>query len=255
MKITKKLIFGVLLCSLTFICLSISVYAEDFIALIQKNNAEATFGYTRWVEKFEKEGSYSKPVYPDEYGGSYIDDNGKLVVLYVNDDTTSKLTRKNDLCKATGIQDVKIDSVEYSYNDLLNTSDIIGDFILNQYENQSTLKRLNEKENTMIDVEVVQSAIDTKNNTVVVWMSDISDEAIEAFRKNISDEPYLTFKLAEGRPVLEASYRSEGGWVNGDGVNSGASIGFPEKYGELSGFVTAYHCTNSGTNTINETER
>lgn len=207
MKITKKLIFGVLLCSLTFICLSISVYAEDFTVLIQKNNAEATIGYTRWIEKFEKEGSCSKPVYPDEYGGSYIDENGQFVVLYANDGTVSKskFARKEDLYKATGIQNVEIDNVEYSYNDLLNTSGIIGDFISNQYENQSTLKRLDEKENTMIDVEVVQSAIDTKNNTVVVWMSDISDEAIEAFRKNISDEPYLTFKLAEGRPVLDAS--------------------------------------------------
>lgn len=254
MKKIRKRVCTLLLCLLVFTYFNVGAYSGEIAASTrEQNNAEATQGYTRLVESFDRDGLPTEPSYPENYGGAYIDESGKLVVLYVDNIAQNsslkeepKQLARQQVCNITELQDVDINCVEYSYNELLTANNKIGDYIKVQYGSQSELKKETHSD-TRTDFEVVQSAIDTKNNAVVIWMNDLSYEAIQAFRESVCDEPFLVFKLATEWSVdVQASYKSGSGWVNGDG-----SIGFPAKRGTRSGFVTAYHCANSGVNSIN----
>ena len=254
---------------LIVICLSVAMIfvgtvgasAESISnATYLQNNYEATTGYTRMLETFDINGITADPSYPQEYGGAYINDQGNLVVQYVETssddavvmqqgaDSVSEAQAFSDtVYEVTGLQTVLIEKVNYSYNELVETNNFIGSHITKLISSENELSTLQNTTESSFKGEIVQSAIDAKNNSVVVWLDDISQECIEDFRENICDEPYLTFKLAIGRPILESNYESGEGWVNGIG-----SIGFPANYGSYSGFVTAWHCSEAGTNYIND---
>lgn len=137
--------------------------------------------------------------------------------------------------------------VRYSFNDLLAANNVIDSFIPKLDAETGKLRELPEEKASLFKGEVVQTCVDSKNNRVIVWLDDISQESINDFYKNISDAPFLKFELApKSRPKFQTSYKSGEGWVNGIG-----SIGFPATFGSETGFVTAYHCTVSGVNTIN----
>lgn len=251
MKMMKRVLTTVLCVAMLFMC-SVGASAENLSAeAIRQRNYESTAGYTKLFETFELSGSTANPDYPEEYGGAYIDDGGNLVVQRVEASTKMTLGAtmftKASLSELTGLQTVKIETVEYSYNQLVVANNAIGKHIAKLSDANAVNVEARNSEAGMFKGEIVQSAIDAKNNKVVVWLDDISNGSVEAFRKEIYDAPYLSFKLAlDERPTYQTAYESGEGWVNGLG-----SIGFPARFGSYTGFVTAWHCTTSGTNTIN----
>ena len=251
MKMMKR-VFSIVLCFAMLSVCSVGASAESLSAnAIMQRNYESTDGYTKLFETFELNGSTANPAYPEAYGGAYIDDSGNLVVQSV--ESSANMAREatiftnESLSEVTGLQTVEIETVEYSYNQLVIANNEIGEHITKVTEAGAVSGEVKKSEVGTFKGEIVQTAIDAKNNTVVVWLDDISADSIESFRKEIYDAPYLTFELAvDERPTYQTAYEAGGGLVNSIG-----SIGFPATFGSYSGFVTAWHCSKTGTNYIN----
>ena len=254
MKMMKRVLVATLSVAMLFVCTVGTSAVSLSVEAIKQRNYESTDGYTKLFETFELNGSTANPAYPEEYGGAYIDDSGILVVQSVEQSANmsrgATMFTKASLSEVTGLQTVKTATVEYSYNQLVTANNAIGAHITKGTEASAASGVERIAEGKTFTGEIVQTAIDAKNNTVVVWLDDISADSIKAFREEIYDAPYLAFELAsEERPTYQTAYESGKGWVNDIG-----SIGFPATFGSYSGFVTAWHCTTSGTNYINDQE-
>ena len=250
MKILRKVLAVVLSVAMVFLGTIGTCAKEISDAVHAKRNAEATIGYTKLMDYFGTRGITIDPVYPDEYGGAYIDSNDNLVVQVVEkantDDGDFSFERLSEI---TGLQTFKIQEVKYSFNELIKARNDVGSFIPKIDLETGKLKDLPQEKASLYQSEIVETSIDQKNNSVVVLMDDISRESTDEFREIVSNAPFLKFEVAsEERPALQSSYSSGSGWLNPDTTKG--SIGFPATYGTHSGFVTAYHCTVGGMNTI-----
>ena len=260
MKVLRSVLAVILCISMLFFGIIGVCAVEISEAVHSERNWESALGYARMVESFGQNEITGEPIYPETYGGAYIDSNDVLVVQYVeNVDNSEEILQKetdkqfsvSKVSEITGLSTVKTQPVQYSFNELVTANDIIGSFIPKLDAVTGKLKKLPTEKASLYEGEVVQTGIDPKNNRVVVWLADVSQESIDEFYKNISDAPFLEFRLApEERPTFQVSYRSGEGSVNSD-IQINGSIGFPATYGSETGFVTAWHCTTGGNNTIN----
>jgi streptogrisin B len=243
MKITKKVLVALLGIAMLFsFSLTVSVFG-DAASGYEKNNYEATTGFSKLFESFDLDGLTAIPSYPQTYGGAYINDEGNLVIQYTADDK-ALYSSKTWLRGITGLQEINVEQVEFSYNELVEANNIIGEYIANELSESFDKKQI--PADSLFKGDIVQSAIDAKNNAVVIWLDDVSILNIDIFRKTIVDKPFLKFILsAKERPCFQTTYKSGEGWIGG------GSIGFPATYNSYSGIVTAQHCTSSGTNYIN----
>lgn len=242
MKPSKKILAILISIAMIFCFTSIGI-AEDAISAYERNSNEATNGYSKLFESFGLEGLTAIPSYPQAYGGAYIDDNGNLVVQYVGN-KASGFHSRNDLQEITSLTSLTTEQVEFSYNELVSANNAIGEYIVNNQDSALEPKQI--PVSSSFKGGIFKSAIDAKNNAVIVWLEDISDSNIEAFRKTIFDAPFLKFMLAsKERPTLETTYKSGDGWIGG------GSIGFPATYNSYTGLVTANHASSAGTNYIN----
>lgn len=80
---------------------SLAKYDSYFLA----QNENSYLSYEKLIESFEDKET-SETVYPDYYGGSYIDDNGKLVIYVTGTDDVSQNIRQ-----AIGMDDFLIKSL------------------------------------------------------------------------------------------------------------------------------------------------
>ena len=153
-----------------------------------ENNYAATAGYTKLFESFDMEGAGAEPTYPEDYGGAYIDENGHLVIQYVEDDDKITLSSKaatvsqmrNELKAITELDNISVEKVEYSYNDLLTVKNQISDYIKFDHMGGQSEKQL--PIDSSFNGAIVQTAINTKYNRIIVWLEDISENNIKAFR-------------------------------------------------------------------------
>ena len=167
---------------------------------MREKNSEATAGFTKLFESFGLEGLTALPSYPQTYGGAYIDDKGDLVVQYTADDQ-AVYSSKAELRRITGLQSVNTEQVDFSYNELVTANNAIGEYIVHVNESLDT-KPI--PADSPFEGEIVETAIDPRNNAVVVWLEDASAANIDAFRETIFDAPYLRFMPApEGELRLE----------------------------------------------------
>ena len=244
-----------------FICivllLPLGVSAEGIeptedITREELRNYESTQGYSKLFESFELIENTADPSFPELYGGAYINDSGTLVIQTVENrlvtEKEKKLFEMNSLCAVTELQEIKIEKVNYSYNELLTTNNELSAIILDGTVYDLDTAKEERVNRNLLGYEIVMCGIDAKNNAVVVWLSDTSKETIQSFREEVIDAPYLDFKLAsKERPRLEIAYESGGGNING------GSIGFPATSGSYTGFVTAWHCSVAGKNYLGAT--
>jgi len=196
--------------------------------------------------------------YPDYYGGMYLNDDGNLVFLIVDGmrgEVSSSLARSSD---------VIIEYVEFSHNELSHIQEVIVDFWVANWDDQNNSVAQNI--NTVIP--------DIINSVVTVYLSDISEEQIETFRKTVIDHTALVFTDApfdfafdiesnENVDLSSVYYDDQDSyietleevgarnipapWVIHPGsrvensVGSGRSIGYRARRGNEIGFVTAAH--------------
>lgn len=113
-------------------------------------------------------------IYPENYGGNYLDKNGDFVVLIVEGQETKGL----DYVPKGAV----IKTCKYSYNELLNILE--------------TLKCYKLTDNREIYNNFLVFYIDDKLNRVIVELTDTSSSAKQAFRENVSNSDAIIFVKA-----------------------------------------------------------
>jgi len=127
--------------------------------------------------------------YPDYYGGSYMNENGYLVIQI-----TEPLSECGEIIQEIAKQEhILFESVKTSYKELLQTMDELNAYFLDDERE--------DKDN------VIAFGIDEKYNEVFVELEKCHFDSIQQFKNNICNLDYLSFK--EGiRLKIEATTRA-----------------------------------------------
>lgn len=119
-------------------------------------------------------------LYPENYGGSYLDKNGNFVVLIVEGRETDNL---NFVPKGAVTK-----SCKYSYNELLNVIEVLKEYKLS--------------DNRDIYNNFLVFYIDDKLNRIIVELTDFSLNAQQAFKENVSNSDAIIFVKASTEKEL-----------------------------------------------------
>lgn len=199
-----------------------NVKLDEKAILMFTNNLNSSFySLTRSGE--------TEPVYPDYFGGIYVDDNRDIIVLSKNDDASIFL----DLTNRMATDCYKVKECDYSYNELQSIFEEITELWLNPNNN-----------NLFKAVSLVSFGINDVTNRVQIDLLDCSDANIQKFKQTIKDSPMLSFEKANGKIELTVDITPGNRIENSKG--SGASIGYRAMKAGVPGFLTVGHFVNKG---------
>ncbi len=156
--------------------MSMEEMEELATSLLQQGGVDA---YDKLTSSFSSASSGGEKAYPDYYGGSYINDDGCLVVEVVKGYETPKLSD----------EDVIYEDCTYSYNDLLAIMEVLNTYKLTQ-DNAIT-----DNFNTF--------GISDCENRVFVMLDDLSETTIQQFKENVCDSDAILFGQGIGLAVME----------------------------------------------------
>lgn len=122
-------------------------------------------------------------LYPDYYGGSFIDNSGTFVIAV----TANREESRERLSKVLGSDDFKIEVVQYSYRQMMQVMDKIDEFLVN--------KSIPEDHPVM--VHFAGAYPDVMINRVKVIFTEVNDQVINRFKKDISNSPLVVFEKGE----------------------------------------------------------
>lgn len=183
---------------------------------------------------------------PSYFGGSYCDSDDNLIVLIKNSDKKGM----EDIYRRIGKHDyLKFKRCTYSLQELRILKRKLSDI----YIKDETLRK-NLKWNSV--------GINVETNRIVVFLEDISTEAINEFKRLVSDSPMITFEEmqdAENLSYIIVDSIADDGFVTratnavtnihlGSSISTSGnqyiaygSVGFRAMRGSDHGFVTAAH--------------
>lgn len=121
-------------------------------------------------------------IYPDYYGGCFINDQKQLVVLVTDENGQAQIKSMTE-----NAGNLVLKPCKFSYNQLKQAMDELNDYQTkndNDISNNFLLYYLSESQ-----------------NAVIVEMQECTPEKIEEFKKNVSDSPAIQFKQAKGKPI------------------------------------------------------
>ncbi|EHL06573.1 hypothetical protein HMPREF0322_02622 [Desulfitobacterium hafniense DP7] len=199
---------------------SLSKYDSAFLAK-QEN---AYLNYEKLIKSFNIAKSVNS-VYPEYYGGSYIDDNGDLVI-YVKGEGILKDSSLQNISQVLERKDFIIKNAKYSYNELNSVMDTLNDFKLN-----------NSKDAIANNFNIYW--LSDRDNNIVVELNEMNEEQIELFKKQVIDSPIITFEKSSGTPVKEVDVNP--GQKISSASNVDGSMGYRAKKDGVVGLVTAGH--------------
>ena len=173
---------------------SFSLYPDDFCLweyLVSVHGAERMYNQSRSLDILQglhesfphiRAGRIS---YPPFYGGSYLDDNGNLVILVVSSAMLdSDDTHLEAFLHELSINEVTVRQVEFAYRDLIATSTILRGLI------SDSSHVINQLVNTWYS--------DIMNNRLAVELHELSEEKIALFRSEVYDSPIIIFRESRG---------------------------------------------------------
>ena len=195
MKTIPIFVFFSLACcvSVTYSCASSSnssknlYYLDEDSTNLQQNSsngeAEALAAWNRLMDTLGCSRNVSDSIeYPDYYGGSYID-KGELVVL-----SPIRFLGKDNYDAVLGRGNYRLEGCDYSYKELVNVMSIIDKYKLENKESSVS--------NNFYSYEISE-----KDNRVIVYLQEYSDEAIASFKNEVINSPIIEFLRALGVPV------------------------------------------------------
>lgn len=275
MKLYFKLIL-ILLISSVLLCLPFLVNAteQNKPSLIISNQFESAKQNNKIIESFKKTIMSKRETYdlenmelsyPDSYGGSYLDNDGKLVVLVNGNDDNFK----QKLRTVTLNDNLQFKKAEYSYAELTG---LINQVISYQeaYYKSSTLTSSYD-----IAIDIIDCKLDDINNKVVVGIKNLDNNKRKLFNENISNSDAIILQNQNATPIISENdiildntatdklYEYSNKVLStsivlqpGMGIHSNNgreySIGFPVRRtisnGYQYGFVTAGHFMDVGNN-------
>ncbi|MCL2566330.1 MAG: S1 family peptidase [Defluviitaleaceae bacterium] len=199
-------------------------------------------------------------IFPADFGGAFIDSNGKLNLLVVGTGADN-FSGSNSFFTINQRDDsLIVGEARFSYNELREVMKTLNDLIPRKFESVLAVGNV-----TSLYVDVI-------NNRVVVNLVDFSDEMIELFRNSVFDSPVLSFGQSERMGEMPipheelyasdepAAYFSEDMesrntvWIspgspdrpitvrrNGQPISGSFAIGYLASMGTTRGFVTVAH--------------
>lgn len=159
-------------------------------------------------------------VYPDYYGGGYLDTDGNVVVLVKGD----RNKYVSEFQRRTLSSNVVVKECLYSYNELVHFNELLTEKFMN--------------ESLREELHWTSVGIDTEANKVIVGIVGCTEQAIAKFKSLVLDSDVVTFKEG-GEGVLDSSIDLGG---NISYLSAGGSLGYRARGSGGSGFVTAGHC-------------
>lgn len=173
--------------------------------------------------------SGNKIVYPEYYGGAYINNEDKLVVL-----TKKNADFSREASLFTNNNTIVTKECDYSYNELLQLSASIFEQKKNQLNKNVTdnYNRVSVREDL---------------NRIAVYLLEYSEEKINEFKSTISNSPAIIFR--QGQEESEQSKTLNPGQYICSPTDD-ISVGYRAKRNNIPGFVTAAHGIASNSNDI-----
>lgn len=227
LSLTFMLFFGLVVSSCSSEDDVLQKENNELPSITRKNNAKAHEVGMRLLESFgmTKTRSLSVSDYPDYYGGSYINEDGKLVVFLKGEIENTKAT----LIKLIGDKDVTYIKGNYSYTELNNALTKITLFIESNKDSQ-TAKNI--KYYYLNDFE----------NNVVVELNKANEMGIKEFKTEVMNFPGIVFKQCTKE--FKNHSLSPGSTIGTP--NGVASMGYRATRFNAKGFVTAGHAYDTG---------
>lgn len=234
----KKLIFAFLLASVITGCSSDGLLDEGAssanTAILENFDSQTDFKKEARVlgdnldHSFESSMTKSGEIlYPDYYGGSYINEKGKLVVLVVGDTAQYR----SNILSRTRSNNFELIQCDYSYNKLLNVINNLNSY----FETQEGIKVFH-------DLSINAFGLLDNKNRIFVNIRNLTSEKINKFKTHISDTTALLFQDGdyEGKAQTSELHPGDPLYTALNGINGG-TIGYRVKSGSVVGFVTCGH--------------
>src|SRR5690554_1278765 len=122
-------------------------------------------------------------LYPAYYGGSFIDNRGTFVIAV----TGNPEANRQRLVEVLGTEDFNVETVQYSYRQMMQVMDQVDAFLFNASipEDHPVLTRF------------AGAYPDVMDNRVKVILTTVDQEAIRAFKRDVSDSPMVVFEQGE----------------------------------------------------------
>lgn len=216
-------------------CASVStkVSTQNELSSQVNTEAKALETHAKLIEGFKRTAAHdSATIYPDYYGGCFINDQKQLVVLTTNESGQAQI--KSMTANASNLI---FKPCEFSYNYLNQVMDDLADHMI---------KNKDYKAINFIHCYLLDSA-----NVVVVELLEYSPAKIEEFKRNVSDSPAIRFESAEDdQPVgiLQENAKVERditelypGFGISNSINAHGTIGYRVTCNNAIGFMTARH--------------
>jgi streptogrisin B len=218
----KKTILKLALPMLTAVVICLPLSFTDAEAAESKSALQ----YDKLMDSFEKTET-DELIYPDYYGGAYINDNGNLVVCAVAENAKEQKAALKSIQEDVGSSDFEVKYVTYSYNALEEMMELLNEYKQNNPDSQITKNSFGHY-------------LSDRDNTIVVELSDVNDEMISLFQKEVTDSPMITFVNSGGQGVNCATPNSERG-INNNSLGISSSTGYRAMTNIVGaiGFVTA----------------
>jgi len=162
-------------------------------------------------------------MYPEYFGGMYIDDYGNLRILVVKESNSASVSSFSRISK------IDLTEVVFSKNELLQIFDDVYTFL-----NSNSQGHL---------CEVMQNisgmSLDVAQNRVVVYLRDLSTRQIELFERTVVYHPAIIFSYSS-EDDLEDTRLNPGSRIQRRS-GAGQSVGYRASLGSGLGFVTTAH--------------
>lgn len=219
-KLTKLFIALALIVPIMAFSISTDAAEDENLDIgVQENACTA---YEELMDSFPESRATGQKIYPDYYGGSYINDNGKLVI-YITEGTDIPTPLNND-------ENVVYEICDYSYNELLDVMDALNAFKF-EHGADSVAKNYN------------MFGLYDADNRVIVQLDNLSDETIEDFKKLVCDSEAIVFEQGTGPAQMEIDVNAGS---SASATAGTASIGYRVTRNGTVGYVTAGHFVSAG---------
>lgn len=173
-----------------------------------------------------------KIIYPDYFGGMYVNDERKITVLVKSNEKSVF----SDLTQRMGTNSYIVEKCDFSYNELQELFDEITELWLNP-----------NNDHLFEDVSLVSFGINDITNRVQFDLLDCSEANIQKFKRTIKDSPMLSFEKANGKLKLtsETTPITPGTRIE-NAKGSGASVGYRAMKSGEEGFLTVGYFVKKG---------
>lgn len=153
---------------------------------IKQNNQIALELHDKLMNYFSEdwmERESDPDLYPDYYGGSFIDNNGVFVIALTQNTENIKAL----LEQALESDNFKVESVRYSYKEMLRVMDSIDEFLVN---------------NSIPDDHIVLANFagaypDVMENRVKVLLNEVNQNIINSFKRDVTNSQLVIYEQGE----------------------------------------------------------